>query len=367
MRLAGAIDPAAKYRNREILCHPLAWAPGPSFSSHAGRLTPFAIGAIIAAMRTEARFSVIIPVFNKEAVLARAVESALGQRGVDVEVICVDDGSTDASRKRLGTWGNRIQVIEQPNRGPSAARNRGVAAARYEWVAFLDADDTWDPHYLEAVARLRTARPAIAYALASYRRISREQTVIIRLGDRDLPWDAPEAPRATRHAAAALAPGIASGAIACSTDLFREVGRFDESLPRWEIADLVFRMLCARGEAGVVEEPLVTIHHDPANSQADREARNVKAHARLAASLLTAASGVTRPEGGELRAEAAQVALRSARWLLREGMRPAAKDLIRRLPPESPAPQRFATRVAATLPAALVRCLFPGGSRRKAP
>lgn len=89
--------------------------------------------------------SIIIPAFNRESTIAASVESALAQDHPKIEVIVVDDGSTDGTIGELERFGDRIVVIRQPNAGPSAARNRGVANAKGEIVAFLDSDDLWLP------------------------------------------------------------------------------------------------------------------------------------------------------------------------------------------------------------------------------
>ncbi|HHQ41904.1 MAG TPA: glycosyltransferase family 2 protein, partial [Chromatiales bacterium] len=93
--------------------------------------------------------SVVIPCYNAERFVGEAVESALGQRGVRHEVIVVDDGSTDGSSAVLERFRRHIVLIRQENRGEGGARNRGIAAARGRYLAFLDADDWWDPSFLE--------------------------------------------------------------------------------------------------------------------------------------------------------------------------------------------------------------------------
>lgn len=96
--------------------------------------------------------SVIMPAFNVEKYIARSVESVLAQTYGDYELLIVDDGSTDGTGKTadaLAETDGRIVVIHQANGGAAAARNRGLDAAKGEFVAFLDADDLWDEAFLE--------------------------------------------------------------------------------------------------------------------------------------------------------------------------------------------------------------------------
>ena len=93
--------------------------------------------------------SVIIPTYNRAVWLREALESVFSQTWRDFEVIVVDDGSTDSSEQVVGDCGDRVQYIRQENGGAANARNRGVAAARGEWIAFLDSDDLWLPHKLD--------------------------------------------------------------------------------------------------------------------------------------------------------------------------------------------------------------------------
>jgi glycosyltransferase involved in cell wall biosynthesis len=93
--------------------------------------------------------SAVIPTYNYGRFVAEAVESALAQTYSPLEVIVVDDGSTDDTRERLAAFGDRIRYVYQPNQGLSAARNTGVREARGEWIAFLDSDDVWHPRRVE--------------------------------------------------------------------------------------------------------------------------------------------------------------------------------------------------------------------------
>lgn len=90
--------------------------------------------------------SIVIPAFNAERYLADAVDSVLAQDYPRLDIIVIDDGSTDATASIVAGFGTHVRLISQANRGCAAARNAGVRAARGDYIAFLDADDVWWPH-----------------------------------------------------------------------------------------------------------------------------------------------------------------------------------------------------------------------------
>ncbi len=114
---------------------------------------------------TEPFFSVIIPVYNREQTIAETLASISAQEYRDFEVIVVDDGSTDNTLQivRQYPW---VKLIEQPNAGPGVARNRGVAEAQGEYIAFLDSDDLWFPwtlrRYNEVITSTKTSPAFVA-------------------------------------------------------------------------------------------------------------------------------------------------------------------------------------------------------------
>ncbi len=115
-------------------------------------------------------FSVVIPLYNKEHTIERAIRSVLSQTVQDFEIIVVDDGSTDHGPQRASRIADqRIRMIHQANQGVSAARNRGIAEARAEFVAFLDADDYWEPNFLYIIDRLICRYPHCAVFATRYR------------------------------------------------------------------------------------------------------------------------------------------------------------------------------------------------------
>ena len=95
--------------------------------------------------------SIIIAAYNAGGTLARAIDSALSQTVPPLEIIVVDDGSVDNTARVAKGYGDAVRFASQPNAGPSSARNRGIALARGELVAFLDADDELLPHMLETL------------------------------------------------------------------------------------------------------------------------------------------------------------------------------------------------------------------------
>lgn len=125
------------------------------------------------APSTPPRFSVIIANFNYVRFVARAIESALDLDWPHVEVIVVDDGSSDGSRAVIEGFGDRIQAIFQPNGGQRSANNTGFAASQGDIVVFLDADDILDSHFARAVAAVW--RPGVSKVQVQMQRVDAEE------------------------------------------------------------------------------------------------------------------------------------------------------------------------------------------------
>jgi glycosyltransferase involved in cell wall biosynthesis len=117
--------------------------------------------ALSPAAGARPRVSVVIPCYNAALFLAETIRSALGQTCAPAEVIVVDDGSTDDSARVARSFGPPVRLVCQPNQGESVARNRGVEEAAGEWVAFLDADDVWEPNKLELQWRAAENDPTV--------------------------------------------------------------------------------------------------------------------------------------------------------------------------------------------------------------
>lgn len=116
--------------------------------------------------------SVVIPLYNKADHVLAAVTSALNQQLPPLEIIVVDDGSTDDGPALVATMNQpMVRLLRQANAGVSAARNAGIAQARGELIAFLDADDTQDPDYLAMLADMAASFPSAGLYATGYRRV----------------------------------------------------------------------------------------------------------------------------------------------------------------------------------------------------
>lgn len=117
------------------------------------------------------RFSVIIPLYNKAPYVAKAIESVLAQTFTDFELVIVDDGSTDGSAEiaeKTITGHPNCKLIRQENTGVSVARNNGVAASQGDYLCFLDADDWWEPTFLEKMSKFIDEFPEAGIYGANY-------------------------------------------------------------------------------------------------------------------------------------------------------------------------------------------------------
>lgn len=119
------------------------------------------------------KFSVIIPLYNKAPYVRKALETVCAQTYRDYEIIVINDGSTDnsfiiAEEYLKGIGGVNYKIINQPNTGVAAARNNGVAQANGDYLAFLDADDWWEPTYLERMAQLIADYPDAGLYASNY-------------------------------------------------------------------------------------------------------------------------------------------------------------------------------------------------------
>lgn len=170
--------------------------------------------------------SVVIPLYNKERWVARCLESVRAQTFTDYEIIVVDDGSTDSSPNIARQFlTDRDRLISQTNAGPGAARNRGIAAARGEYLAFIDADDEWVPGFLQRAAdafdRAQGSLDVVSQASLS---LPLNVTIVphVTLRNRTVRLG----PHSSLGAASRVIAAFGVGRIVVRTSLVRELGGF---------------------------------------------------------------------------------------------------------------------------------------------
>jgi glycosyltransferase involved in cell wall biosynthesis len=187
--------------------------------------------------------TVVIPAFNAARFIERSVRSAASQTHEHVEIIVVDDGSTDTTAERAVSVADpRVRILRAAHNGISAARNRAIDEATGDVLAFLDADDLWEPDKLAAQLPLLANAVAVGGLM---RYVSSTGTVLGTAGEGP-------AGHMEEIRRGAFMPFPISSMIA-RTDLVRDVGRFDPDLPCAEDLDLLQR-LALRGPVAMVDQ-----------------------------------------------------------------------------------------------------------------
>lgn len=225
--------------------------------------------------------SVIIPVYNRREVLPRAIRSVLDQKPAPLELIVVDDGSTDGVSDWLGQEFPSVTVLRQGNQGPAAARNRGLEKARGKWIAFLDSDDEWRPGKLKAQLDFFKAHPDY--------RIMQTEEIWIRNGKRVNPMKKHQKHGGWIYEKCLPLCLISPSAVMIEKSLFAETGNFDESYPACEDYELWLR-IASRYPVGLLSKPFILKY----GGHADQRSREFPAmdRFRIRALIKTLASGI---------------------------------------------------------------------------
>lgn len=192
--------------------------------------------------------SVIIPTFNRAWVIREAIDSVFSQEDDNFELIIVDDGSTDDTGRILSEYSGRIVQIRQPNRGVSAARNRGIQEASGPLIAFLDSDDRWLPGKLSHQVRFFENNPEAL--------ICQTEEIWIRNGVRVNPKNRHKKPSGDIFEPSLGLCLVSPSAVMMRRELFDLVGLFDETLPACEDYDLWLRVAC-RYPVYLIDSPLI--------------------------------------------------------------------------------------------------------------
>ncbi|MBM4264258.1 MAG: glycosyltransferase family 2 protein [Deltaproteobacteria bacterium] len=196
--------------------------------------------------------SCIVPVFNGERYLEEALDSILAQNYRPIEIIVVNDGSTDGTARILAGMQGAIRTLQLDNRGPSATRNLGWQAAAGEFVAFLDQDDLWHADKLARQMARFDARPNLDLCIAHA-----QPFWVDELRE--------EAARLRDHPRAKAVPGYTTGALLAKKKVFERYGGFDDSLWFGDATEWFLRL----ADRGAIMElmPDVLLYHrmHPAN------------------------------------------------------------------------------------------------------
>lgn len=223
---------------------------------------------MLAAPAVSGRVSVIMPCFNGESFVAEAIESVLAQTYSDVELIIVDDGSTDQSVAVIRRFGDAVRLFTQANQGPSAARNKGLRAATGEFIAYLDADDYWEPHFIESmISALSSSEAVLAYC---------GWQNVMPNGKSPPPFIPPdyenEGKRVALLSNASLWPIHAT---LTRHDALLEIGGFNEDLPVCEDYDMWLRLTFNKPVVRVEQVLSYYRHHKPLGAS-DKRGRDAE-------------------------------------------------------------------------------------------
>jgi len=197
------------------------------------------------------QISVIIPVFNRAAILGRAIDSVLAQSFPVHEIIVIDDGSDDDTPsvlERFAHENSRVISLRQENQGVSAARNMGIERATGDWVALLDSDDAWLPTKLSRQVEALKTNPDI--------RICHCDEIWIRNGKRVNPMKKHAKAGGNIYLNCLPLCAISPSAVVIHQDIFNEIGLFDTTFPACEDYDLWLR-ICARYPVLYIDELLL--------------------------------------------------------------------------------------------------------------
>ncbi|WP_152266607.1 glycosyltransferase family 2 protein [Agriterribacter humi] len=182
------------------------------------------------------KISVVIPLYNKEKSIKNTIRSVVAQTVTDFELLVINDGSTDTSREIVaGIHDSRIRIVDKPNGGISSSRNEGIMLARHDYIAFLDADDHWEPDFLETIKGLITDYPdADCYATGYACKYSNATLNVFGANKRGIIRDF--------FKQVYKGPVMHSSSICVKKSTFTKVGYFNTTIRRGEDYDMWARL-----------------------------------------------------------------------------------------------------------------------------
>ena len=257
--------------------------------------------------------SVVIPLYNKAAYVHRAVGSVFAQSFEDLEVVVVDDGSTDAGGETVAAIEDpRLRLIRQANAGVAAARNVGIGASRGRWVAFLDADDTWHPDRLARQFAALLRAPDVVWAAGAF--VTSGRGRVRQAPQTPDAWFAE--PGVLKDALFILGAGwmLWTGTVMVRRDVLAQLGGFDPMLKVGEDIYLWARLAVQHPRLVYVRAPIATYSQDIRDSLTRRAAADgILDQLELARRLITLSTALPAPRAALLHEQARRIILRQAK------------------------------------------------------
>jgi glycosyltransferase involved in cell wall biosynthesis len=174
-------------------------------------------------MNNTSLISVIIPVYNGDKYLAEAIESVLAQNGFRLDVIVVDDGSTDNTARVVESFGSAVRYYHQIKAGPGAARNKGISLAQGDYISFLDADDLWTENKMNRQWMAFEADPYLDMAFGHIQQFYSPELTLEEKNRINIPYE--------------IMPGHHAGTMLIKKKSFFRVGLFKSELRIGEFID----------------------------------------------------------------------------------------------------------------------------------
>ena len=215
--------------------------------------------------------SAIIPAYNAESTIKRAIDSVLAQSRPSDEIIVIDDGSTDKTAEIVRKYGDVIRYFYQKNTGLSGAMNYGIDKAKGEWIAFLDADDEWLPGLIKSHIKLIAKNPDVKWTYCRHEEVMKNGHPHVQI-----PQDVEE--EIERYGFLSYFYGAMAGfyfgkcGFLIRRSVFDELGNFDSAMPNGMDGDMWRRIALRYPRVAVCEEDQWRYYRDNANSLSQKGA-----------------------------------------------------------------------------------------------
>lgn len=207
--------------------------------------------------------SVVIPTYNSAQFLGEALQSVSDQTFKDYEIIVVDDGSTDHTKQIIDKYNGKIRYIFQENGGPAKARNSGIKASSGKYIAFLDADDVWEPTKLEKQVRMFHRCPEVAMIFTENSCYSENGVYQNSMGKRERLMKGDVAKNIF------LRSGVVTPTVIVKKEIFNKIGVFEEELCMGEDDNMWVR-IATDFKVSLIDEPLVKVRAHPRRVTGDK-------------------------------------------------------------------------------------------------